>query len=235
MDEPFVDSKCPYCSQLLSFPRAFIGSLQECPNCPELVIVPEEGVELGGKLPIPIQTTRLLLRRFREADAEDFAELMPNEASIQYTRNEPVDVEQAQDWLEREKGILITHLGGSLSLAVELAGKPRVIGFVRIYFTDEARKQIGFTVLIGPAERRQGFGTEAAFAVMAFAFDGLKLHRVVGSCDSRNVAARGMLEKIGMRREGEGVESHSQKGEWVNETWYALLQREHAATPKFPF
>ena len=123
-------------------------------------------------------------------------------------------------------GYLFRHLVHAL------AGTHRVIGLATIYFTDEARKQIGFTLLIAPAHRRQGFGTEAAFAVMAFAFDGLNLHRVVASCDSRNLAARGMLEKIGMRREGEALESLFQKGEWVNETWYALLHREHAATPQ---
>ena len=81
MDEPFVDSICPCCSQPLSFPRSFIGTVQECPNCPELLIVPEEGIEAAGKLPIPIQTPRLLLRRLREADAEDLVELMPDESS----------------------------------------------------------------------------------------------------------------------------------------------------------
>src|SRR6266571_1209807 len=63
MDEPFIDSKCPYCSNPVSFPRSSVGSVQDCPNCQEILIVPEEGVEVAAKLPIPIQTPRLFLER----------------------------------------------------------------------------------------------------------------------------------------------------------------------------
>jgi aminoglycoside 6'-N-acetyltransferase len=150
-------------------------------------------------------------------------EIMPDEGSVQYTANGALDVEQAQDWLERAARVLITQPGGILSLGAEIPETNRVIGLVSIFFLDEARKQIGFTIIIAPGNRKQGFGAEAVGGVLKFAFEGLNLHRVTAECDSRNAAARRLLEKAGLRREGESVQSRFQKGEWINEIWYAAL------------
>ncbi len=116
-----------------------------------------------------------------------------------------------------------------LSLALELVDKQKVIGFLTFYFLEQDHKQAGLTLMINTAYRRQGFGTEAVLAAMALAFEGLGLHRVAVSCDNRNVEACRTLERVGMRREGEFVKSLFQKGEWVNQIWYAMLREEHEA------
>jgi len=67
-EENFLDFKCPYCSEPVSFPESAIGSAQECPNCMASLIVPAAGGETGEKIPIPIATTRLILRRFAMND-----------------------------------------------------------------------------------------------------------------------------------------------------------------------
>jgi [ribosomal protein S5]-alanine N-acetyltransferase len=48
----------------------------------------------------------------------------------------------------------------------------------------------------------QGFATEAAEAVVAWALAQPTVHRVWAVCDVDNVASARVLEKIGMRREG---------------------------------
>jgi [ribosomal protein S5]-alanine N-acetyltransferase len=48
----------------------------------------------------------------------------------------------------------------------------------------------------------QGFATEAAGAVLAWALAQPEVHRVWAVCDVDNVASARVLEKIGMRREG---------------------------------
>ena len=229
MDEPFIDSKCPYCSNPLSFPQSSVGSLQDCPNCSEILIVPQEGVEVAAKLPIPIQTPRLLVRKLRDTDSEDLLELMEDSSSFRHLDWKPLDEEGVQDWLVRDKTLRITQPGGILSLALELVDKQKVIGFLTFYFLGQDHKQAGFTLMINPAHRRQGFGTETVFAAMALAFEGIEMHRVAVSCDSRNIEACGTLERAGMRREGEAVKSLFQKEEWVNEVWYATLRAEYEA------
>ena len=211
MEEPFLDSKCPYCSSLVSFPRSSVGSLQDCPNCSEMLIVPQEGVEVAVKLPIPIQTPRLLARRLRDTDSEDLLELMEDSSSFRYLDWKPLNEEEVRDWLDRDRTLRITQPEGILCLALELIDKQKVIGFVTVYFLED-RKQVGFTLMINPAYRRQGFGTEAVCVAMALAFEGIEMYRVAVSCDSRNVEACRTLERAGMRREGESVKSLFQKG-----------------------
>jgi ribosomal-protein-alanine N-acetyltransferase len=48
----------------------------------------------------------------------------------------------------------------------------------------------------------QGFATEAAEAVVAWALAQEEVHRVWAVCDVDNVASARVLEKIGMHREG---------------------------------
>lgn len=48
----------------------------------------------------------------------------------------------------------------------------------------------------------QGFATEAAEAIVAWALAQAEVHRVWAVCDVDNVASARVLEKVGMRREG---------------------------------
>ena len=70
-------------------------------------------------------------------------------------------------------------------------------------------------------------------ALLTFCFEGLKLHRVTASCGGKNSAACRLLEKAGLRREGESIKDTLFVGEWGNTVWYALLEEEFAE-PKSP-
>jgi RimJ/RimL family protein N-acetyltransferase len=65
--------------------------------------------------------------------------------------------------------------------------------------------------------------------VIDFIFDGLCARRIEVSCLGPNAAARGMLEKAGLRKEGESVKSWFDGKAWVNLLRYALLKEERAA------
>ncbi len=59
-------------------------------------------------------------------------------------------------------------------------------------------------------------------------FDDLDLHRVIGRLEARNTASAGIIERIGMRREGHLVENEFVEGKWQSELVYAILQRRMA-------
>ena len=167
-----------------------------------------------------------------EADAEMLLDLMSNEESFQYINWEPMDAEQIQEWLSRDPAVQLTQPGGVLSLILESTESAKAIGLLTIFFYENDQRQLSFTVLIAPEHRRQGFGTEAVFGAAAFAFEGLRSHRIVAECHSLNQPARAMLEKAGLRREGEGRKALFQKGEWVDVCWYAMLKTEYDAQSK---
>lgn len=82
--------------------------------------------------------------------------------------------------------------------AVRRREKRRVIGscgLLRVPHTD----QLEIIYCIDRALRNKGYGTQAAQAVVAFAFDELQLPLVHGRCARDNIASLRVLEKIGMR------------------------------------
>jgi RimJ/RimL family protein N-acetyltransferase len=81
------------------------------------------------------------------------------------------------------------------------------------------------------ARRSQGLGyaTEAARALLAYAFDALKAHRIIATCQPQNRASWRVAEKIGMRREGHFRACLARPdGTWWDEYFYAMLADEHA-------
>jgi [ribosomal protein S5]-alanine N-acetyltransferase len=78
-----------------------------------------------------------------------------------------------------------------------------------------------------PAYHGKGYATEAARALLKYAFEVLDCHRVIATCQPENPASFRVMEKIGMRREG-----HFRKcifrGEniWWDEYFYAILEEE---------
>ncbi|MER7440144.1 GNAT family N-acetyltransferase [Micromonospora avicenniae] len=71
-----------------------------------------------------------------------------------------------------------------------------------------------------------GYATEAAGALLRWAFDRLNLNRVQAETDTRNVASARVLEKLGFVREGALREDCVVNGE-VSDSWvYGLIRRE---------
>lgn len=69
----------------------------------------------------------------------------------------------------------------------------------------------------------QGFASEAAAAVLEFAFADLGLHRVQATCRPENIASSRALEKIGMVREGYLREHILIRGSWRDSLLYAAV------------
>ena len=62
--------------------------------------------------------------------------------------------------------------------------------------------EFGLFYAISPHHRGQGYATEAARALVDYAFEHLRLKRVVATTDYDNLASIGVMEKLGMRIEG---------------------------------
>jgi len=223
----FIDFKCPHCGCSVSFPETSIDSVQECPSCSQILIVPDRGIQVGATLPIPMKTSRLLLRRLASPDSGDLLELNADDESFRYIDWNPVEEQEVEDWLAKDQSTRLTENGAPLRLGIETLEHPKVVGLISLYFTNEDRRQMSFSAMMNCAHRRRGFGTEAIRGAMNFAFTGLKIHRLSASCDSRNIGALRMLDKAGLRREGQSIKAEFRKGEWVDTVWFALLREEY--------
>ena len=231
-EENFIDFKCPYCGELVSFPQDNAGFAQACPNCTEGFIVPDDGSEQGWEIPIPITTARLILRRLAAQDWKDLLELMADEEFFRYTDGVALDEDGVLHWLESDAHVKLTTPDQPFFLAIEFQESHKLIGYLRISFTDPQRLQVSFSIGLHQKFQRRGLAREALVALLTFCFEGLKLHRVAGWCDSRNVAGCGLLQKVGFRREGEFVKNRWVHGEWVNSVWYAMLEDEYQSAER---
>jgi RimJ/RimL family protein N-acetyltransferase len=88
-----------------------------------------------------------------------------------------------------------------------------------------ARAELGFW--IGVPYWGRGYATEAARAVVKYAFETRKLHRIYASHFRDNLASKRVLLKLGMRYEGR-ARHHIQKwGRFIDLENYGLLAEEH--------
>jgi len=233
-EENFIDFKCPYCGEPVSFPQESAGFAQACPNCTESLIVPDDGSEVGRQIPLPITTPRLVLRRLAGGDWKDLLELMSDEEFFRYQDGVPLDEDGVLHWLESDAHVKLTTPDQPLYLGIQVQDGGKLIGYLSLSFTDPQRLLVTFSISLNRGFQRKGFALEAVEALLGFCFEGLKLHRVAGWCDSRNAAACRLLEKVGFRREGEFVKNRWVHGEWTNSVWYAALDEEYLQADTTP-
>ncbi len=223
-DDELIDFRCPYCGAALSFPETRLGTAQECPHCSETVVVPPAGSEKGRELPLPIKTPRLNIRPLRTEDLPDWLEFVTDHDSYKYLTNYPPDDEETRIWLEKCKTLRLASPNGRLALGIELKENVKVIGNLTFDLNDpEEHRQGSFHIMIHPGYRRRGYGTEAVRGLLDFGFNGIALHDIRVRIDVRDLAGRRMVEKAGMKLEGEFLEQWRVKGEWASAAYYAML------------
>ncbi len=84
---------------------------------------------------------------------------------------------------------------------------------------------------IGQPYAGQGAATAAARAMLGFAFDALKLHRVEAACVPTNQASRRVLEKAGFRHEGLAKAYLKINGAWADHLLFGVIRDEFVPDP----
>jgi RimJ/RimL family protein N-acetyltransferase len=64
-----------------------------------------------------------------------------------------------------------------------------------------ATPEFGLFYAVSPSQQRQGYASEAAQALVDYAFQHLDLKRVIATTDFGNHASMGVMRKLGMRIE----------------------------------
>lgn len=180
----------------------------------------------------PIETERLTLRPFREADLDGLYayQSLPEVARFLYW--EPRNLGESRSFLQQKiSATTLDKEGDWLVLAVIWRATGDLIGEVNLQWRSRQHRQGEIGYIFHPAHHGRGFATEAAEVVLRLGFEGLRLHRIVGRLDGRNVASARVLERLGMRHEATLLQNELIKGEWTDEVIYAMLQHEWDARP----
>jgi RimJ/RimL family protein N-acetyltransferase len=175
----------------------------------------------------PLETERLVLRPFRAGDLAAMRRMQSDESIVRWLYNEVRDEHETKQLLDRKiAGAALTEEGQWLSCAITLRESGEVVGDLSLHWVSKEHRcgEIGF--ILASAHQGRGYATEAAAALLPFAFETMGWHRLIGRTEARNIGSARVLEKLGMRLEAHLVENEWVKGEWQSELDYALLDRE---------
>jgi RimJ/RimL family protein N-acetyltransferase len=175
----------------------------------------------------PLETERLVLRPFAEDDFDALYEMRSDAGVSRYLYTEPQSEEQTRELLQvKIAAASVSDEGKWLSAAATLRDTGEFVADVALRWLSVEHRQGELGYIVHPGHQGRGYATEAARPLLAFGFETLGLHRIIGRLDARNAASVRVLEKLGMRREAHFVENEWVKGEWTSELVYAVRAAE---------
>lgn len=170
-----------------------------------------------------LRTRRLEIRPFETTDWRSIYAYAANPVVMAYIPGGPLTEAQAQALVARHSS------DDAEACAVVHSADQRLIGHM-VFHPWYAPETYEIGWVFNPAYHRQGYATEAAAALLAYGFEELHLHRIIATCQPENPASYGVMEKLGMRREGWFRKClYQDDGRWWDELFYAILDEEWAA------
>ena len=177
--------------------------------------------EIGTK---NIETSRLLLRRFKMEDAE---------AMYNNWASDPL-VTKYLTWLTHEN-ISVTRMlldewikkyedGDYFNWAIEYKKTGQVIGNISVVRLDKDIKACEMGYCMCRTYWGQGIMPEALKTVIDFLFDEVKMNRIAAGHDANNPKSGRVMEKTGMKKEGILRQAGKNNCGVCDEVWYAMVK-----------
>ena len=164
-----------------------------------------------------LDTPRLLVRPFRATDADDLYALHTDRTVLRYWDSPPwTDRARANAFLATCRDIAAEDDGARVAVVRRADGA--FIGWCSVTKWNPTHRTASLGYCFAQESWGQGYATEAANALLDWAFETLDLHRVQAETDTRNLASARVLEKLGFVREGTLREDCIVDGE-VSDSW----------------
>jgi RimJ/RimL family protein N-acetyltransferase len=175
-----------------------------------------------------LTTGRLVLRPFTLEDAPavrrlaDHRDIALNTLAIPH----PYPEGEAERWIGTHQEAFEKR--GDVSFATTIRDSGELAGAIGLLIAREHdRAEVGYW--IGAEYWGRGYASEAAEAVLRYAFEVADINRVFAAHFSRNPASGAVLRKIGMRHEGTSLQQFKKWGEYLDAEMYAILRGEWVA------
>jgi RimJ/RimL family protein N-acetyltransferase len=167
-----------------------------------------------------LETERLIIRQFVIGDWPSVKPYVADPEVMKYIGDGVLSEDHSRIFVEENSG------DSAEAFPVILKDRNTLVGHMILHpwFAPQTY-EIGW--VIHPDHQRKGYATEASKCILKYAFDELKCHRVIATCQPENAASYRVMEKIGMKREG-----HFRKciyrgdNHWWDEYFYAILEEE---------
>ncbi len=173
-----------------------------------------------------LHTPRLVLREFRSSDFDAVHAYETNPETRRYEQVAIASEAETRRYLADSQAWAEEQPRTRYRLAITIQPEDSACGRISLALNwPEIREwEIGWTV--DPRFWGCGYATEAATAMLGFAFGALGAHRVVAFCNANNRASARVMEKLGMQQDGYLRETRWWNGAWADEFVYSILDHE---------
>ena len=151
---------------------------------------------------ITIETDRLILRRINLSDAQNFTELLNDEAVQKYLAGIPSNytLEMANSYIRNVLGQKYEK-SDFYDWGIIDKDTNNLIGRITVYRQDDDRRMADLIWYIHPNGRGQGLMSEAGKAVISH-LQTIGFERIEAFADPQNHASIKVMQKLGMQFEG---------------------------------
>lgn len=176
---------------------------------------------------LPIETDRLLLRRYVENDYDDLLKLQSNPDVTRFLLYDVRTPEQVKEALAgRLTDVPMDTDGQALTVAVILRDTGQHLGEVTLFLNSVEHRTGELGYVFHPESHGHGYAAEASVELLRLGFEELGMHRIIARLDARNEGSVKLLNRLGLRQEAHFVKNEYLKGEWTDELVFAMLFEE---------
>lgn len=175
----------------------------------------------NSPMPLVLETERLVLRPWAEADVPELVPLIGAREVAATTLRipHPYREEHAREFLA------VVAKANEQRLSIRLRGDGRLCGGIGLH-PNAAHQHAELGYWLGVPFWGNGYATEAARALLGYGFEQIKFHRIFASHFENNAASARVLQKLGMHHEG-CLRQHILKwGKFIDLELYAVLRQE---------
>lgn len=165
-------------------------------------------MDRNGNRAILLETKRLILRPIQSSDFDELFRMNSDPIVMKYigdgsTRN----YEQMLEEIEILTSYYTKRPGMGV-WAIQLKSSSQFIGAGGLtYNINKTEVELGYRLL--KEQWKKGYATEISNELLNYAFQNLKVRKVIASVHEGNLYSHRVLEKIGMKRVGNGFEFNS--------------------------
>jgi [ribosomal protein S5]-alanine N-acetyltransferase len=181
-----------------------------------------------------LNTPRLTLRPFTEADAETLFPLANNPNVTRFTLWDYHKTVEETIAFVRDYALLRYREGTTEPYAITLVPDPRPIGACGCFWASQPNRTMELGYWVAEAFWGKGIAVEASRACVERAFQDTEARRMQARVIAGNAASCRVLEKLGFRYEGTHREALFRRGNFEDVMIYAVLREEWVKNPAPP-
>ena len=170
-----------------------------------------------------LKTERLDLFNYEVKDAADLFELQTDPVVMAYMdRPMPKDLAEVQQKIKEIRKDFENKKG--INWTIRLKGQSKVIGYIGFWNIDHKNHRVEIGYSLKKEYWNKGLATEAAGALINFAFETLQAHSICANINPNNKPSRALLNKLGFRQEAYFREDYYHEGQFLDSAIFGLIE-----------